>query len=128
MKSRSPILNYLKFNRVLRCSKELERLSQAKNTELRRRLILDAKTCVIDAISEIAVNCLKGNIPLNSCDFDNLSKYKKILRLLSKKITVQRRRKIIIQKGGQLLSLLIPPALSLISSIISKYISHKIKQ
>ncbi len=127
MKSHSPILNYLKFNRVLRCSKELERLSKVENPELRRKLILDAKTCVIDAISEIAVNCLKGNIPLNSCDFESLSKYKKILRLLSKKTPVQRRRKIIIQKGGQLLSLLIPPALSLISSIISKYLTHKIK-
>ncbi len=127
MKNRSPILNYLKFNRVLRCAKELALLSNEHNLESRRKLILNAKNCVIDAISEIAVNCLKGNIPLNSCDFKKLEKYKKILRILSKKSPVKRRRKIIIQKGGQLLSLLIPPALSLISSIVSKYLTHKLK-
>jgi hypothetical protein len=90
-------------------------------------LILDAEKCVIDAISEIAKNCLAGNINLKRCDFQKLSKYQNILRQISKKSTVKRRKQILQQKGG-FLSLLIPPALSLIASVVGDLIGSKLKK
>src|SRR5882757_4500908 len=117
MKNRTHLLKFLKFSRVLNCAKDLDKISAVKNFKIRSKLISQSKACIIDAISEIAKNCLKGNIPLKSCDFKKLSTYKNLLRAISKKSSIQKRRKLISQKGG-FLSLLIPPALSLIASIV----------
>jgi hypothetical protein len=120
-------LKYLKFNKVLDCAKSLHKISKYKNPKKRNRLILDAEKCVIDAISEIAKNCLAGNINLKTCDFKKLSKYKKTLRQISKKSSVEKRKRILQQKGG-FLSLLIPPALSLIASVVGDFISSKLRK
>ena len=126
MKNSSHLLKYLKFQSVLNCSKELDRLSKAKNKKDLKKFIREAEECVINAISEIAKNCIYGNIPLNKCDFRKLSKYQGILRKISKKSSVSNRRKLINQKGG-FLSLLIPPALSLIASVIGGLINKKLR-
>jgi hypothetical protein len=112
---------------VLRCAKRLHNISKIKNPKSRNKLILDAEKCVIDAISEIAKNCLAGNINLKTCDFKKLSKFKNILRQISKKSSVKRRKQILQQKGG-FLTLLIPPALSLIASVVGDLISSKIRK
>ena len=110
------------------CLPELQRLAVEKNTKERKLYLKEAKDCVIDAISEIALNCLKGNIPLKNCDFKKLKKYQSIVRELSKISPNNRRRNILIQKGGALFPLLIPPALSLIASIVGKFLSNKINK
>ena len=120
------ILKYLKFDKVLKCAKELDELSNVKDKVQRKELLKNAENCVIDAISEIAKNCLAGNIPLKSCDFKKLSKYQKQLRQISKKSSNQKRRNIIVQSGG-FLNLLIPPALTLIASVLSNVISKKLQ-
>ena len=121
------ILKYLKFDQVLKCAKELDELSNVKDKVQRKLLIKNAENCVIDAISEIAKNCLAGNIPLKSCDFKKLSKYQKLLRQISRKSSNTKRRKTIEQSGG-FLNLLIPPALTLIASVVSDVISKKIQK
>jgi hypothetical protein len=93
----------------------------------RQKLLETFESCVIDAISEIALNCLKGNIPLKSCDFKKLKKYQNVLRIVSKPNKVSTRRNILIQRGG-FLNLLIAPALSLIATLVGDYISKKIKK
>jgi hypothetical protein len=123
----TPTLKYLKFNKILNCAKSLHNISKNKNPIARNRLILDVEKCVIDAISEIAKNCLAGNINLKTCDFNKLSKYKKTLRQISKKSSVEKRKRILQQKGG-FLSLLIPPALSLIASVVGDLISSKLRK
>ena len=120
------ILKYLKFNKILKCQNELKKISSKKSVEKRNKLINNARDCVIDAISEIAKNCLYGNIPLNNCDFKSLSKYKVLLRKLTKKSSVPRRKKIIIQRGG-FLQFLVPSTLSFIESLISELINRKSK-
>ena len=119
------MLNYLKFDNVLKCAQELENLSKVKDITKRNNLIKKSEDCVIDAISEIALNCLNGNIPLHDCDFKSLSKYQAILRKISKLDSVKKRKYLISQKGG-FLSLLIPPALSLITSVVGGYISKRL--
>ena len=119
MKKHSYIKKYLKFNNVLECADYLKKISSAKSVQQRNKLIKEAKSCVVDAISEIALNCLKGNIPYKQCDFKKLAKYKHLLREISRHKSVVNRKKLIIQRGGQLMSLLIPTAIALIDSIVS---------
>ena len=88
-------------------------------------MISDLKACVVDAISEIAANCLNGNIPLKNCEFNKLSKYKNVLRKLQKRTSVNTRRKLLRQSGG-FLQFLLPPALSFIASILASYVKKKI--
>ena len=118
MKSQLHLLNYLKFNKVLKCTLELDKLVKEKNPQERIKLLKEVKDCVIDSISEIARNCLNGNIPLSKEDFNNLTKYQHILRLISKPTSVEKRRKII-QKGSGFIDVLIPAALILITTIIN---------
>ena len=127
MKSRTPLLKYLKFNKVLNCAPVLDKITKTKNSKLRNKYLKDANDCVIDAISEIAKNCLTGNVPLKTCDFKQLSKYQKLLRKLSKKSPVVKRRNLIIQSGG-FIPFLIPPALSLIASVVGELIGKRIRK
>lgn len=120
-------LNYLKFSSVLKCSKELSDIANTQTGKQRKEAIKKAKDCVINAISEIAVNCLKGNYPLKSCDFDKLKLYKKHLVFLSKPLSISRRRKYLVQKGG-FLNLLIPPALSFLGSLALDLIKEQVKK
>ena len=119
MKTHIHLLKYLKFNKVLKCAIELDQLVNEKNPIERKKLLNKVKDCVIDAISEIAKNCLAGNIPLSEEDFNNLKKYQNILRLISKNTPVEKRRNLIVQKGG-FIDYLIPAALCLITVLISE--------
>jgi hypothetical protein len=114
------LLNYTKFNKVLKCSSELHKIHKEKNLGKRIHLIKIAENCVIDAISEIAKNCLLGNIPLSPVDFTNLKKYQQILRKISKSTPIKKRKQLIIQKGG-FIETLIPAALALIAYLIKIY-------
>lgn len=49
---------------IKKCKKELLRIKNCKNLNKRNLLILSAKRCVIDAISEICDNFLRGNLSL----------------------------------------------------------------
>ena len=124
MKTQFHLLNYLKFNKVLKCAVELDKLVKEKDPKNRVNLIKEVKDCVIDAISEIAKNCLAGNIPLSKEDFNNLSKYQHILRLISKPSPIERRRKFI-QRGAGFLDTLLPAALILITYIINEITDEK---
>ncbi len=125
MRNRLFLLRYLKFNNILNCIRELEKLSTVKSVKERQKLLASFESCVIDAISELALNCLRGNIPLKSCDFKKLKKYQNVLRIVSKPNKVSTRRNILIQKGG-FLNLLIAPALSLIATLVGEYIGKRI--
>ena len=92
-------------------------LAQSK-TPNRRKLLADWATKQdIDAISEIALNTLKGNIILTPQLYKKLRKNRNILRsLASKNCSFCKKRKIIGQQGG-FLPLLIPATLSALSSL-----------
>ena len=121
MNQSSCISKRKKYNNIIECAAELEKIANSSG-EKRIKLILEAKNCVINAISEIAKNCLIGNIELKKCNFKKLEKYKEILRKISKKISLKVRRNLIIQDGG-FLPLLIKPTLSLIAGIVGQQIS-----
>ena len=108
---------------INQCKNELIQLNKLKNIKDRKKFVLNLKNCDIYAISEIASNCLLGNIPLNNCQFKNLKKYKNILRKISnKKTALNLKKKIIIQKGG-FLNILLPSVLSLLATYIGNKLS-----
>jgi hypothetical protein len=124
MKNNTHLLKYLKFKKILICKNELENLVKAKTVKERNKLIRLAEDCVIDSISELAKNCLFGNIPLKNCDFNKLSKYQSVLRKLSKDSSVKKRKHLINQNGG-FLNLLIPAAISFLIPLVKNLIQKK---
>ena len=111
---------------IIECIPELERLAKSRGKN-RIKLVAEAKSCVIKAVSELAKNCLVGNISLEDCDFKKLKKYQKVLRQISRKTSsIKVRRQLISQEGG-FLPLLIPPALSVIAGLIGNQVSKLIK-
>ena len=116
-----------KSNRIFDCAIELDLLAKSKTKRRRAELIKNARNCVIDSISEIALNCLKGNIPIKNCDFKKLKVQKKILRKLTEKSPVKNRRRLIIQKGG-FLPILISTALGFLGTVAADYLKNKLEK
>lgn len=81
------------------------------------------KTCpnnIIKALCECAMNALQGNVPLTKKQKSKLSSYKTSLRKLSsKKLPLYKKRQLLIQRGEGFLSILLPAAISVISSLIN---------
>ena len=115
-----------KFKNILNCVNELDSLLKKKKSKNFHKAVDELEVCVIKAISEIAENCLRGNIPLNKCQFKKLGKYQDILRKLSAKTPTKDKRRILKeQKGRQLFSILLPSALSFLFSVVGPYLKKQ---
>jgi len=73
----------------------------------------------LDCVSECAKNVIKGNVPLTSRQMTNLRRRRYDLRSLSNRKTSLKTKRKIIQKGG-FLSVLLPPVLSLLGTLLLK--------
>ena len=97
--------------RVLACS-----------TPKQRKAIL--ATCHVDLIkclAEISLNVLKGVVPINGEQKKKLRRYKSVLRALAdKRVPLKKKKEKLNQRGGNLLSLLLPPVLSTLGSLLLK--------
>ena len=115
-----------KFKNILNCANELDALLKNKNIKNFKKAVERLEDCVLRAIAEIAHNCLRGNIPLNKCQFKKLQKHQSLLRNISANSSVQFiRKKLKGQKGQQLLSVLLPSALSFLFSVVGPYLEKK---
>lgn len=84
---------------------------------LRKQLLKKLPPRSVKAICECSLNLLKGNIPISSKQKKSLSKYKTTLRKIgTKKGSLFQKKKLIIQHGG-FLNILLPAAISLLSSL-----------
>ena len=73
---------------------------------------------VIDAISECALNILRGNLTLTQGQKQKLCKHKRVLRLLAnKKSSLNTKRRALQQKGG-FLGLLLGPVLKTVAHLL----------
>lgn len=94
------------------------RILNACSPPLRKDLLKKFPKSIINCISECCLNTLKGNVPLNTKQKKTLSRHKHTLRLLAdKKISVNKKRNVLIQKGG-FLNILLPAALSVLTALI----------
>lgn len=84
-----------------------------------RSIINKANPQLIDCVSDICHNILKGKVNLSSKEKARLSKYKKQIRAVAKKSGSKKSKKVIIQKGGFLGAILAPLLGSLIGPLVS---------
>ncbi len=99
-----------------------ELLKQLADPKIRNHVIKNADTNLMTAICDVVYNVLHGRINISEKDRKKLLKYKKSMRFLCKKSTLEHKKKYLKQKGG-FLQFLIPAVVSGIASIISAYVS-----
>ena len=94
----------------------------ARASKTQRKAILE--TCHIDLIkclAEISLNVLEGVVPISPIEKKKLKRYKSLLRSLAdKKVSLKKKKTKLNQSGGNLLTLLLPPVLSALGSLLSK--------
>ena len=94
----------------------------ARSSPKQRKAIL--ATCHVDLIkclAEISLNVLQGVVPVNESQKKKLRRYKSLLRALAdKKVPLKRKKEKLNQSGGNLLTLLLPPVLSALGSLLVK--------
>ena len=89
--------------------------------KLRKLLIEHGPVSMITSICECALNLLKGDIPLTPRQKRRLVWYKTHLRgLASKKVPQMRKKQFLNQKGGNLLTALLLPVLTVLGSLLTK--------
>lgn len=88
--------------------------------KFRQKIINDSPKEVIDCVGECCLNIIKGNVHLTKAQKQHLQSRKQHVRLLStKQVPVAAKKKIINQKGGALLGLLLKPLIApLIGSVL----------
>jgi hypothetical protein len=96
----------------------LQTLAKSKGHN-RQLLLQDCPNAVIKTICECVLNVIKGNASVTRSQKSKLSYHKEELRKLAKKrVPMYLKRQILVQKGNGFLSILLPAAISLISSLI----------
>ena len=95
-------------------------------THLSKKMIQESPKEVIDCVGECCINLIKGNVRLTNAQKNQLRARKQHIRLLSsKQVPLDTKKKIINQKGGALLGLLLKP---LIAPIIGSVLGEIIKK
>jgi len=95
--------------------KELRALCKCKGKK-RNMLLRKASGGLIRTVAQVAKNTIKGNIHLTPRQKQRLRRHKKTLRTLSlAKSSLKSKRKLLMQKGGALLPLLLGPILSAVA-------------
>lgn len=88
--------------------------------EQRRAILCGASDSLIAAIAEIALNTLRGNVPLKPEQFKALKKKKTFIRQLSnKKLSLKKKKRLIEQSGG-FIGPLLGFAIPLLTSLLTK--------
>ena len=87
----------------------LLKLLKAAKPKQRKAILESSSLDLVDCLSEIAENILKGNIKLTERDKKRLKRYRLFLRQLAcNRNSKQQRRRAVLQTGGALPALLAP--------------------
>ena len=109
---------------ILRNRTFLQEVSRSKAFR-RKKLIKKASKDNIDALSEVALNTLLGNVPLSAQHKHKLRRHRFSIRNLAKIISLKKKKEFLIQKGG-FLPLLIKPVLSILGGLAANALSHAV--
>jgi len=89
------------------------------NNKIRKEVLKEVNKELVESLCECILNCLNGNIELSEDDTTKLKKYKKALRsLVRKNQTIKNQRKILIQKGGSFLAIILPSNFTALGSYL----------
>ena len=108
--------------RILRNKTFLEDVGRS-NAIRRKKLIRKATKDNIDALSEVALNTLLGNVPLSPQHKQKLRRHRFSIRNLAKKISLKKKKEFLVQKGG-FVPFLVAPALSILAGLAANALSH----
>lgn len=87
---------------------------------MRKAILTNCDSELIKTLSEIALNAINGNINLNKTNKQYLAKFKRHLRKLAcVKKTISEKRKILVQSGGFLPTLLSALLTSVLSNVLN---------
>lgn len=92
-----------------------------KCTPAQRKAILKvADDALVKTICECVLNVLEQTVPVSKPAKRKLLAHKKALIALAKKNTpLEKKKKLLVQEGGNFLSVLLPPVLRILSSILA---------
>ena len=103
MKNIKQNLNYLKI--------------LASPGRIAKALIKSGDKKLIAAICECVQNVMNGNVKINDIAKKKLAGHKRALRTLQAKSSLANKKKLLVQKGGSFLPIIIPTVLSLLTDI-----------
>lgn len=86
----------------------------------RKAILCTASDDLVAAISEIALNTLKGNVPISERQFQVLKKKRHIIKKLSNKRTSLVSKKRLVKQSGGFIGALLGIAIPLITSLLSR--------
>lgn len=89
--------------------------------EQRLAILKTADKNLIKCLCSCALNLIKGNVPINLAQRRKLGRYKKSLRaLVNRRGSWKVKKRVLIQKGGNFIPLLLGPILSaVVSSVLN---------
>ena len=102
----------------IRIHKELLNILSHSKTKYKKAIIEKADKKLILAICDIIYNILNGNVNIDSETKNQLQKHKIFLRPLIEKASVKKKRKILQQKGGNILGIVLPALISAVASFL----------
>lgn len=100
-----------------RLQKFLPVLKKIKNSRAKKRkeIIENTDDGLVLCLCDMAKNTLNSSVPLSKAQFKKLALHKRILRkLISRKISIKKKRKAILKQGGGFLLPLIAPIIAAI--------------
>ena len=120
MKKLRAVVNHLRMSRRVRHNAPYLHVLAKGSDKQRQGVIQGANKELVHCLCECALNVLNGNIPLKPSEKKRLAKYKRHLRVLTnQKFGVQKKKKVLRQKGG-FLGALLTPMLSALGGLLFK--------
>ena len=109
MKRTHIFVHFIMSQRIERNWELLKLLCKCKRNQ--QKAILEASgNDLLRAVCECAYNTLRGNVQLTTGQKRKLATYKNHLRQLAdRKTSLKKKNQIVLQRGGNLLALLLPP-------------------
>ena len=102
-----------------RIKRNLAFLKEVKNKSKRLKALKEAKPDTVKLFSDCACNLLKGNLKVHKNKLAQLKKLKNGIRLLAKKsVSLKKKKRVLLQRGGAIASLLIPIITTIASLLI----------
>lgn len=96
----------------------LKVLSSSKPNQV-KAILKEADDPLIHSLCECVHNVLKSTVPITPKQKSKLVKFKNpLLKLVDKEVPLTQKRKILVQKGGNFLSILLPPALAVLEKFL----------
>lgn len=111
------IFHHFKMVREVVNNAELLKALLKLKPQQRLAILKTADKDIVHCLCSCTLNLIKGKVPINSSQKQSLSRYKQLLRkLVQKKGGWKKKRKILTQKGGNFIPLILGPILSAVLS------------